>query len=121
MALHYVEHFSSPVLSYTNVFQRFHNINVCDACLTQKRHSRATCTQQARKTVSWCMWGLSATVVSGAGGYWYLSYVYLSWDIMVRGPSTGIAVHMLFAWRLCVLCSGRLLYIAYAALCFVGV
>lgn len=37
---------------------------------------------QARVTVSRCMWGLSALVVSGAGGYWYLSYVYLSWDIM---------------------------------------
>jgi len=32
------------------------------------------------------MWGLSGAVVSGAGGYWYLSYVYLSWDIMVRRP-----------------------------------
>ncbi|CAM9304104.1 unnamed protein product [Pylaiella littoralis] len=40
--------------------------------------------EQARITVSRCMWGLSATVVSGAGGYWYLSYIYLSWDIMVR-------------------------------------
>lgn len=44
-------------------------------------HSRA----QARRTVSRCMWGISGAVVSGAGGYWYLSYVYLSWDIMVRG------------------------------------
>lgn len=37
---------------------------------------------QAKVTVSRCMWGLSAVVVSGAGGYWYLSYCYLSWDIM---------------------------------------
>ncbi|CAM9547048.1 unnamed protein product, partial [Hapterophycus canaliculatus] len=38
--------------------------------------------RQAKVTVSRCMWGLSAMVVSGAGGYWYLSYFYLSWDIM---------------------------------------
>lgn len=38
------------------------------------------------------MWGLSAAVVSGAGGYWYLSYVYLSWDIMVRGHSASVGV-----------------------------
>lgn len=37
------------------------------------------------------MWGLSAGVVAGAGGYWYLSYVYLSWDIMVRGRQHGRA------------------------------
>lgn len=49
-------------------------------------HPRA----QARRTVSRCMWGISGAVVSGAGGYWYLSYVYLSWDIMVRRPIVHI-------------------------------
>lgn len=47
---------------------------------------------QAQRTVSRLMWGLSGAVVCGAGGYWYLSYVYFSWDIMVglrgmRDPS----------------------------------
>lgn len=49
-------------------------------------------TGQARVTVKLGMWGLSAAVVCGAGGYWYLSYVYLSWDIMVRGRSASIVV-----------------------------
>lgn len=47
--------------------------------------TRLRLSRQARITVKQGMWGLSAAVVSGAGGYWYLSYVYLSWDIMVRG------------------------------------
>lgn len=50
--------------------------------------------RQARITVKQGMWGLSAAVVSGAGGYWYLSYVYLSWDIMVRGRSASITVRV---------------------------
>eukprot|EP00752_Nemacystus_decipiens_P011035 g9804.t1 len=43
---------------------------------------KATLDEQARIIVKQGMWGISAAVVSGAGGYWYLSYVYLSWDIM---------------------------------------
>lgn len=50
---------------------------------------------QARSTVSRFMWGLSAAVVSGAGGYWYLSYVYLSWDIMVSEVLGGLRMQ----WR----------------------
>ncbi|CAM9381088.1 unnamed protein product, partial [Laminaria digitata] len=43
---------------------------------------KETLDEHARRTVSMCMWGVSGAVVSGAGFYWYLSYVYLSWDIM---------------------------------------
>ena len=56
---------------------------------------------QARRTVSLCMWGISGAVVSGAGGYWYLSYVYLSWDIMVRTFPTYIVSTCTFLYVYC--------------------
>ncbi|CAN0372192.1 unnamed protein product, partial [Discosporangium mesarthrocarpum] len=41
-----------------------------------------TLDEQAHAHVSALMWAMSAVLVGGAGGYWYLSYVYFSWDIM---------------------------------------